>query len=288
MFRLFAVGVLGTLSLLLGLKSTLFADDAPSQPPKPGGAEKAKDTKPILGARALYALLEKPIEAKPFQTNLTLKEALVTFHALFAKEGVNLPFLVDTEAFKEENPEAPDIHDTQVKLPPFPERMPAGQLLHKMLSRIPTNNGTYVVRSGVIEITTVDRASLDRLLHQSISVNFKDRTLAQVYEDLFDLTGVSIIIDPRVKHKLDVKINANFPRALSLKTVLRLLTNMADLSVLTVDEVLYVTSRDNARTFEEELWRADPRPWFPGMPSPYPGFPFGSPFGFPPVPDIAR
>jgi len=115
-------------------------------------------------AQKISRLLEEPIEMKDFQLPMTLKEALGLFYEKMAAKGLELPILVDTEAFKDGNNDAPDIYDTPVKFPPFPRRMSLATALRMALSKIPTGNATYLIRRNFIEITTIERQTSERTL----------------------------------------------------------------------------------------------------------------------------
>src|SRR5438105_11235274 len=66
-------------------------------------------------------LLAETIDTKGLQNQMTLKEALSIFYERFQAKGKELPILIDNNAFKEENADAPDGYDTQVKFPECPK-----------------------------------------------------------------------------------------------------------------------------------------------------------------------
>lgn len=115
-------------------------------------------------AHAIQRILEDPIDLKDFQLPMKLKEALGLFYEKLAAKGKEVPILVDTEAFKAENPDAPDIYDTDVKFPPIKAKMALGAILRLALAQIPTQNATYVIRRSHIEITTNNRILEDKVL----------------------------------------------------------------------------------------------------------------------------
>jgi len=115
----------------------------------------AKSDKKDPTARELLRCLEEKIEVKPYQSGMTLKEVLKKFTETFAAKGKELPLFVDTQAFLEENPDAPDVYDTLVKFLPVPRRMTFERALRVTLSKIRTDNAAFLVRRGCIEITTL-------------------------------------------------------------------------------------------------------------------------------------
>jgi tetratricopeptide (TPR) repeat protein len=118
-------------------------------------------------AQRIEKLLEDTIDMKDFQAPMTLKEALELIqdklNAKYKEDDV-LPILIDAEAFKEENPDAPEIYDTQVKFPKFPRKMSVATALRIALSKVPTNNATYLIRRNMIEVTTIERQTKERVL----------------------------------------------------------------------------------------------------------------------------
>ena len=117
-------------------------------------------------ANSLSRLLDEVIDMKDFRNPMTLQEALGLFYEKFqAKgEGKELPILVDQQAFKDENLEAPDILETQVKFPLYPKKMALATALKLALSQVQTGNATYLIRRSFIEITTNERALKDRVI----------------------------------------------------------------------------------------------------------------------------
>jgi hypothetical protein len=228
----------------------LAAAATPAQPPRdqkgPGkeAKGKAKAEKKAPTTRELFRWLEEPLDVAPYQSAMSLKEALDRFTKAFAAKGKALPLLVDSDAFKEANPDAEDLYDTPVKFPPVPRRMKFETALRFTLSRIGTGNGTFLVRRGCIEITTLERGGPAQLLEERVTAAFHKRPLAEALEELADLTGATIILDPRVGEKAETPITARFRNTISLEGAVRLLAEMAGLQARVGEEsVLFVTAR---------------------------------------------
>jgi tetratricopeptide (TPR) repeat protein len=115
-------------------------------------------------ANTLSRMLDEMIDMKDFQVPMTLKEALGLFYEKYQAKGKELPILIDQQAFKEENPDAPDLYETQVTFPPYPKMMTMSTALKLALSQVPTSDATYLIRRSFIEITTHKRAIEDRVL----------------------------------------------------------------------------------------------------------------------------
>lgn len=125
---------------------------------KKGGA--GKETSKL----ALSAFLETTLEMKDFQQPMSFKEFLGHLKVKLAPKGEDLPIFVNTEAFKEENPDAPAVFDTQIQFPPFPKKMKVAAALSVALRRFNPPNATLVLRDGFVEITTLERARPESLL----------------------------------------------------------------------------------------------------------------------------
>ena len=122
--------------------------------------------------------------------------ALTDFYR--TKKGKEVLFLVEQNAFKQEDPDAPDIFETQVTIPPVPRLRTGVQLLRLALDQVPTKNATFLMRPGHVEITTHECTTAGALLSESIQVRIQRRPLHLVLEDLFEETGVPIVLDGRV------------------------------------------------------------------------------------------
>jgi type II secretory pathway component HofQ len=84
-----------------------------------------------------------------------------------------------------------------------------------------------------------------------VRVEFDGVPLEEAARDLADLTGVSVVIDKRVGRKAQEDVTATLDDV-PVDTAVRLLADMAGLRMVVVDNVLYVTSRDNAKDLEAE------------------------------------
>ncbi len=239
-----------SLPALLGL--FLIATSGPAQPPAgrtgPKAVGKGKKITPKRSpieptTRDLFRWLEEPLDMRDFQGPMSLKEVVGKFTEVFARKAKQLPILVDVEAFREENQEAPDVYETPVKFPVSPRRRTFGEALQFALSKIPTNNGTFLVRRGLIEITTTERASPAVLLQSKVRPNFEKRPLAEVLNELADLTGATILVDPRAGEKARSPVTANFRSDIPLDIAVRVLAETAGLHAQVYeDSFLLITS----------------------------------------------
>ncbi len=206
----------------------------------------------LVRARQLK-MLDEVVDLRDFQAPMTLKEALGLLqdklNSKYKDEDV-LPILVDAEAFKDDN--TPDIYETQVRCPPFPRRMTVATTLRVILSQVPTRNATFRLRNGFVEITTLKEAHPKQALRQKVSASFDKRPLGTALEELSALTGLSVIVDPRLGDKLKEPVTAAFNNDVTLETALRLLADMTGAKLLITDDTPYLTSAANAETFLKE------------------------------------
>jgi hypothetical protein len=162
------------------------------------------------------------------------------------------PVAFDRSAFLAENPDAADVRDTQVQLPPL-KAVPRARVLRMLLDAIPTGNATYLVRGGHVLITTRQGAGPGRQVIHAASVK---KPLEEALQDLAEETGVSVLLDARAATQGRTAVTANFRNETTLLNAVRLLADMAGLKVVVADNAVYVTlSSNRARFPETELFR---------------------------------
>jgi len=207
------------------------------------------------GVHELAAILQQTLETEGFQTAMSLKEALALLQKKVKQRGWELPIHVDQGAFKEENPEGAAIYDTQVSFPEFPRQVKIAQFLYLMLSRVDPPNATFLIRPGYLEITTISNAYLDRLLGQAVHASFKRTPLIVALEELYQATGVPVVVDTRAWRQAQRPISASFTNRPSLGGVLLVLSEMGGLKMLVGDNMIYLTTPAHARQLlRERLW----------------------------------
>ena len=152
------------------------------------------------------------------------------------------------QPFKFDNPDAPDIVESQITLPRV-QGLTAATVFRLALDQIVTGDATYLVQSGRLLVTT-NRDATPRA--RFVQASFTNRPLEDALDELSDMTGIAIALDPRVGAKAKTPITVRFPSETNLAQVVRLLADMADLRAVVVDSTIYVTSRDNDVTFPPE------------------------------------
>jgi hypothetical protein len=242
----------GAVLLIAALAATALPapPSAPAPPTVPVAIAKADSSAAdVLYRHVNFSGIDDP--------KINLREAL---DILSDRYGVQ--FEVNVQAFKFEMVE--DVLLKEIASPhPVPPMKNArlDHVLRRLLSRIVTNSGaTFVARRDFIEITTGlfreceiwgnGRAggTMLPLVHRK----FDKVPLDQVLNELADLTDFNIVLDPRTAEKGKVAVTARFLNT-PLDTAVRYLADMADLRSFQQDNMLYVTSKENAAIWEARL-----------------------------------
>jgi hypothetical protein len=200
----------------------------------------------------ILRLLQGTIDTQELQSDMKLDQALARLSGLCKAQGKELVFVVDREAFVEENPDAPEMLEAGVKLPAYPGRMRLGDALRFALARVPTNNATFLVRRGAIEITTDERAALPNLLSRKVTVRLQRVTLAEALHALAEESGVSVVVDVRVAEKTRAVVTLNLANE-GVWNAMYAVLNMGGLRAVAVGNYLYVTSPENAARLHREV-----------------------------------
>jgi hypothetical protein len=153
-------------------------------------------------------------------------------------------------------------------LPPL-KAVSLDYVLRKIFSRIPVVSGaTYINRGETIEITTgqfryaeiyfdPDRQGPDLpafialpLVHRNVA----KQPLEDALKEIAEHTLINIVLDARVGEKARAAVTADFADV-PLDMAVGVLADMADLKSVLLANVLYVTTRDNAKVLQAEYRR---------------------------------
>jgi hypothetical protein len=227
------------------------AHDQPNAKPGPTdkNTEKKESAPEIVPAKeahrnvAIRAQLIKIVDIER-EIEAPLKDVLESLSDRF-----NLKLVINVAAFKELNPPIENVGEIRTKLPKM-QGVSVAAVMRIVLSPF---NGTYVVRQGFIEITTLPNAQDCAKLKVQISA--KQEPLNEVLEDLAEQTGANIVVDLRAEEKAQTFITANL-QGVSLGTAVRVLANMADLKSVALDNVLLVTTTENADEVRRDYLRS--------------------------------
>jgi RNA polymerase sigma factor (sigma-70 family) len=231
-------------------------DDKKEQPQRDESKAEVKALPIEERTRELRDKLDMPVVYHGIEDNrVTLGEILDQFTKLF-----DLSFNVDENAFKMDGVADVLKQDLVHNNPIPPMKTSLGNVLRKILDRVEgTSLAMHLVRGGNIEITTINalRSELgipnERPLLPLIWEEFEKVSLPTALQRLAKGSGMNVVLDPRASteggEKLTVSARfANVP----VDTAVRILANMADLQMVRLDNVLYVTTPKRALQLKVE------------------------------------
>jgi hypothetical protein len=174
----------------------------------------------------------------------------------YLERRLNIRILIDEKSFAAEG--------LEVRTNPIGREIPKlrasfGTVLRTILARIPVESGAvFALRPNGIEITTTAalRAELGMPAHRSLLPlvwdAFDNTPVDEALGRVSQFTGFSVVIDPRAAEQVrKTKTNAELNNV-PADTAVRLLANMAGQSVVRMDNVFYVTTRENAVALRAE------------------------------------
>ncbi len=154
-----------------------------------------------------------------------------------------------------------DVGKTEIANPPIPamKNVQIERVLRSILGRVPAPSGAvFSVRGDHIEITTGAFqkteiwGSYRGPCLPLMNVVLDKVPLEDAVRQLADQTDFNILVDNRVGEKAKTLVSARLINT-PLDSALRLLTDMSDLRSVQLDNVLYVTTKENAVALEARL-----------------------------------
>ena len=207
-------------------------------------------------SQRLILLLPKEIDLKDVPDKLKLKDVLelISMYLTKLNMGKEVRVLVDLNAFQAADAKmtSDEILGQDVDIPAFPKQMSVAELLRLSLGKLPGRNATYLIRPGVLEITTRKEASPASLLQRRVAAAFTGRPLKDAIGELCEQTGASVVLDPRAGEKLKTPVTATFRNDTSLGAALRMLADVNDLKLVVLEDGLYITTPANAEAVRKE------------------------------------
>jgi len=215
-------------------------------------------------SRALTKSLQTQIDLKDFALPMSFIESVALLNEKLTLQGVEARILVDVFAFKEDCGIA-QIYDQPVHLPNI-RRATAAHVLQMAMVQAADGKGAVVIRKGVVELTTTKRASIRYLLGQKITWACEKLTFAEAIDEISDMSGVSVVIDPRIAaDKLKMPITLSFRSDVTPDVALRLAAEMADLKLAVLGSAVYLTTAANAERMLQEEGRLGIQPTPPSQ-----------------------
>jgi hypothetical protein len=198
--------------------------------------------------------LATEIDTKDFTNPMIFKDFIALLRERCVGKGVELTVLIDLGSFREEKDDA-NPQEAPIQLPAVPGTMPVGQALRLAVAQLP---GAMIVRNGVAEVVARPAATPQALLKQKVLARFEKALFADVLRQLSEMSGVSVLLDPRVQEKAQMSVSADFRGDVPLESALRMLANMGELRVVLMDGGAYITTPRNAETLEKQMRERKP------------------------------
>jgi hypothetical protein len=199
----------------------------------------------------LRQLLSKPVKFPGIDDpKVTLSEALESLAKRY-----NLSFDFNEQAFREADIQ--EVHKFEIIAPgPIPEMHTRLEtVLKKILGRV-SPSAMYIIRDSMIEITTQEAVRREFFpdrptgpLSPLVSGSFDKVPLKTSLKELAH--AGNIVLDGRMAKEGETEVTADLSNV-PLDTAVRMLADMAGLKVVSLENVLYVTDKENARTLMEE------------------------------------
>jgi hypothetical protein len=273
---LFALGLVGTGvgSLAHKSKADSPSSSTPSAREDKGRADPLAQEKPKAEAPAPARVKppapQPPVEHSPHAWQAMLNHevdypgledprATLTDVLDQLSKRYNLVFHIDENAFRVIDPEI-QIFRFRICSTPVPEMHASLKtVLQTILYRLPSKAAPMLLyRKDYIEITTgtAVRAELHipaarRFLPLVSYRSTYETTLDGVLHQLRQQSGYNIVVNPRLADKLETPITIEFSNV-PVDTAVRLLASMTGMSVVRLDNLLYVTTAENAKQLREE------------------------------------
>jgi hypothetical protein len=248
-----------------------------------GEAEQPKEQAPpkkVWVARDVRNSLTKRVDLdKGIDVNTPLKDVLEFFGEQFKLP----PIIIDTKAF--ESIGVQKVEEQPVSLPAM-KGVRVTTVLRLLLAQIKgdTYHGSFLVRPDGLEITTTYHTLSQGLGNEParfftgnaekplrtnqflelgafagtlVHVDFDRRPLNEALRELAESEGINVVIDPRTgdKGKTPITLILN---NVAFETAVRLLADMAELKVVAVNNVFYVTTDANAKALRAEQEKLRP------------------------------
>jgi hypothetical protein len=233
-------------------------------------AIRRQDKRTVLAKTAeVRAKLAKSIDLdQGIGPNVTLYDALEMLSSRH-----ELTIIVESNAFAAIGVQKAE--ETAVCLPKM-TGVPLGTVLRLLVGQIKGDqySGSYVIREGHVEVTTTYHSTIAFMLNEGwawtptrVHVEFDGVPLDEALRELADLTGVSVVVDRQVGRKAQGDVTATL-NDVPIDAAVRLLADMAGLRLVVMDNVLYVTSKDNAKELEAEQEKRKQQRMKEGQPGP--------------------
>src|SRR5262245_13728859 len=223
------------------------------------GTEPAQTAPPPKGEVPLAAKLYRPVKFSGIDDpGVKLKDIVAKLSDAY---GVEIE--VNEQAFKAAGVD--DILNTAVAEKPIPknDRIRLDRLLRTILARLPAPApATSVLRRAGIEITPLQPAraqiwgSHNGPFLPLVHATFEDKPLREALREMAEQAEYNVVLDNRAGDRAKIEVSARFLNT-PLDTAVGFVADMVDLRTVLLDNVIYVTTRENAAVLESRL-KKDP------------------------------
>lgn len=222
-----------------------------------GGSETAPLQRQAGVNQELRLKLARPINLeKGIDPNTPLKDALE-----FLADRHDLNIIIDGTAFQSIGVQKAE--EQPVSLPRM-RNVPISTVLRMLVGQVRGDMyvGTYQIRDGYVEVTTTyheffaAQTFLDngRPHLPAVTLEARGQGIDEALRELSETTAINIVLDAKVRDRAK-KTQACALHEVPLDTAVQLLADQADLGLAIIDNVLYVTDRDNANQMQSDFRR---------------------------------
>jgi hypothetical protein len=246
--------VLLIVTALKGFSPQPRADEGKAKPTAAPAQASSKATSP---AARLAERVDFPGFPAP---GVSLRDALN-----FLTDRYGVPFDVQEPAFRAAGYTDKSVLAESVSTVPMPpmKGVRAETVLRKILSRIQTPPGkeaSYLVGRDLVEVTTADFVMAQvwghgapQALFPLVHPDFEKRPLAEALKELADAGEHNIFLDEaRAKEKAETAVSVHMLNV-PLDTAVRLIADAAGLETISLDNVILVTTKENAAALRAQL-----------------------------------
>jgi hypothetical protein len=98
------------------------------------------------------------VDMKPFQSPMTIRDALAALYEQMAKKGIDCPMLIDADAYRNKRPGI-DVYSVPVKFSGLPRYIPLSRFFQEVCGQIPRGGGNCVIHRTCIVIVPGEKGS---------------------------------------------------------------------------------------------------------------------------------
>lgn len=199
-----------------------------------------------LGPRAVHTRLQQSASVG-FDQGTRLQDALELI-----SDKYDLTIFIDEEAFKKE--EATKLQAERKEVGVRPIVLPKAndvKLQFVLTTLLGQGDADFLIKDNMITVVPRDWVKGGMPIRQPVDVDVDNGTLQEVFEELSDHTGVSIVLDDRVGEPTKKNLTARFHRG-PLVTAVSVLADMRSLRAVLLGNLLYVTTKENAALFDKQ------------------------------------